>query len=226
MKKIFRKSLAIMTCLLFLLTIAQTGISKTLPSEKKQETVKPVDTQKITLYRYGADGDITPVEVEIDLTEDTDMGKAIEEKCKELFEEDKQLQNYVKNLETKANKTDSSFGLGVYRIKSSGRGFHFKTKWIIRLVMKYILFKLGLPRLNLPGRRRMIYCSYKNDPKANTTIEPITGILGTKTRTSVEGNHSIFVHNFRGFTTWIGRFSRSFLLPRVFYGVGTFFTIR
>jgi len=222
MKNIYKKPLTLIICVLFLLTIAQAGMSKTLNSEKKEEIENQVDTQKITLYRYGVNGEITPVEVEIDLSEE-DIGKAMQEKCQELFEEDQELQNYVLNLETKAQKSGLKFGWGSYRITSHGKGYHFKTKWILRLVIKLILIKLGLPRINLPGRRRVIFCNYNKDPNANTTIEPILGIIGTRNLTYIEGNHSIFVNNFVGFTTWIGRFSKSFLLPRAFYGIGTFF---
>lgn len=225
MKSMYKKSLAVAICFLFMLTIAQAGICKTVNSKNKEETEKKVYTQEITLYRYGLDGEINPVEVEIVAEEGEDLSKVVQEKCKELFKEDEELQGYVQDLETKANNSGFKFGWGSYRISSRGIGSHFKTKWIIRLVIKFILFKLGLPRLNLPGRRRVIYCNYNTDPKANTTVEPILGILGTRQRTSVEGNHSVFVNNFRGFTTWIGRFSKSSLIPRAFYGIGTFFTI-
>jgi len=222
MKKNYNKPLAIIICVLFLLTIAQAGMSESLNSEKKEETKNEIITQKIILYRYGINGEITPVEVEIDLTEE-DLGKAMQDKCQELFEEDQELQDYFSNLEIKTKKSGLNFGWGSYRISSHGKGYHFKTKWILRLIIKIIIIKLGLPRINLPGRRRVIICNYNKDPNANTTIEPILGIIGTRSLTYIEGNHSIFVNNFAGFTTWIGRFSRSFLLPRAFYGVGTFF---
>ena len=43
----------------------------------------------------------------------------------------------------------------------------------------------------------------------------------------VEGNHSILVINFKGFTTWDGRFSNSLfdILPRALCGVSGFVTV-
>jgi hypothetical protein len=89
------------------------------------------------------------------------------------------------------------------------------------LSIKKKLISLRLPKVHswIP----FIYCDYSNDPRANTTISPISG-GGENSTIYFEGNHSIFVVRFTGFASWSGRFSFTpvDMLPRSFSGIAMF----
>jgi hypothetical protein len=183
--------------------------------EKIQEfsSKAKIFSKKVTLYRHGLDGSITPVTVKLNLGETKDIGDAIIEKCQELFEKDFQFKN-LENI--------SKIKFGLYNIISSkGRGFHYQMKLLGKLSIRYILFRLGLPRLNTIFNDPIIICRYKKDKNAKTTINPI--IPGLKTKV-VNGSHTVIVHDFIGFTSWRGRFSFTplNLIPKSFFGVAKF----
>jgi len=232
MKNIIKKALVLIICLLCISIVAtETCFCKTLTKKVEKEEI--TDTKTVTLYRHGFKGEITQVETQIKLKENMDIEKALEKKCKELFEEDNKFQNYIKNKMLQLNNSNLTLDVGLFFITSHGKGFHFKTKWVLRMVTKYILFKLNLPSLGIPGRKRILFCSYENDPNALTNVTPIISLLGNKNNTVIDGNHTIAVLNFRGFTTWPGRFTNLFslftnfkpILSRAFYGITPFYTI-
>ena len=78
-----------------------------------------------------------------------------------------------------------------------------------------------------PGKSCLGLYNYIN--AANTTFYPIIrSIFNPDSITHIEGNHTILVGKFYGYTTWTGRFScllseilfQKTLLPRAFSGVG------
>ncbi len=232
MKSRIKKALVLIIFLLFIsVTAVDTCFCKTL--NKKVEKEEIIDTKTVTLYRHGLKGEITQVETQIKLKESMNIEKALEEKCKELFKEDNEFQNYIKSKILQLNNSNLTLDVGLFFISSYGKGFHFKTKWVLRMVIKYVLFKLNLPSLGVPGRKRILFCSYKNDLNALTNVTPIISVLGNKNNTVINGNHTIAVLNFRGFTTWPGRFANLFslftnfkpILSRSFYGITPFYTI-
>jgi len=167
----------------------------------------------LTLYRYGSDGSITPVKVDLKLKKGQDIDEAIVSICDQLFENDNEMQNILKT---------SNFTGGIFcKVKSHGRGFHYKSMFPEKILLKFALFKLGLPRVSSILRKPLIVCRYSKDLKAKTTIMPL---ISGNTTTTVEGNHTVIVYNFIGYTTWISRFSKSplDLLPRAFSGIARF----
>jgi hypothetical protein len=117
-----------------------------------------------------------------------------------------------------------TFGL-ICRIKSHGRGFHYKSMFLERFMLRFVLFRLGLPRLTTILHSPLVICRYPKDDSANTTITQLFGKNDTTNKTKfVNGNHTVIAQNFIGYTTWIGRFSKSFfdLFPRAFAGIARF----
>lgn len=225
MREKTKKTLVLIVCLLFLsITFTDTYFSKSL--KIKNENEETIDKKTLNLYRHGINGEITQVETEIELKENEDIDEAILEKCRELFKKDNEFQKYIKNLKIQANNSNLTYGAGLFSIRSSGKGFHFKTKWLLRIAIKYLMFKFKLPALGIPGRKSILFCSYKNDPDAQTKISPMLSLSGIQNSTEINGEHSIFVANFRGFTTWPGRSTNFFslfrnskpLLKRSFFG--------
>ncbi len=218
MKNISKKIIALTICLLFLLTIAEVSVSKTISKKEYSKTKEIVETKTYTLYRYGNNGKITPVQVEIDITEDTDLSKVLEEKCVELFNEDEELQKNIEEIKNEKNNSNSSMDLGLFYIKSRGKGFHFKSKLLVKILTKILLFSIGLPNFKVNPKRRTIICNYRNDPNAYTNINPIISLKGENNNTFINGSHRVIAKSFRGYTTWLGRFSFARLLPRTFVG--------
>lgn len=175
--------------------------------EPEEETIK-VLTQEMTLYRHGPDGTIEPIKVVLKYLENEDIDEVIADKCEELFKEDKELNQTL----------FSGFKLGFYcTVKSRGRGFHYQMQLAGKLLIRYSLVRLGLPRMHSLLTTPIVFCSYKKDPRANTTITPL--VLNISKHMS--GNHTVLVRNFVGITSWSGRFSITPLdiFPRSFYGL-------
>ena len=223
MNKLLKKSAVILICLAFSLSVYSASaitIPYSAPVEYEDEEVDVSDDviEQVELLRYGPDGTVTPVTVDIILEDGQDIDEAIADKCEEMTDEDMEIQNFINgsgNNNTTTNKTFKT----LQKVKSRGRGFHFKMKR--QLSIKKKLISLRLPKVHtwIP----FIYCDYSNDPRANTTISPISG--GDENSTIYfEGNHSIFVVRFTGFATWSGRFSFTPMdvLPRAFSGIAVF----
>lgn len=207
--KFEKKLITIVVTLAFILTgISSVSAIETYETEEKGIT----STFPVTIYRHGLDGSITPIDIDLKLEEGQDLGEVIADKCQELFENDVELQEYLK---------DTGISLGfVCKIKSRGRGFHYQAKLIEKLLLRFIKFRLALPRLNTLLTKPLVFCRYKKDLRANTTISSLL----FNTSRYMNGNHTVIVHNFVGYTSWFGRFSFSplNLVPRSFFGVAKF----
>jgi len=199
-----KKTIVMLSCLVILMPAISVAYGETIEE-------KAISTETITLFRYGPDGSITPVKVKIDNKDGKDIGEAIADKCEELFVNDAEMQNYMEK-----SIGNFTISIGVLKVKSHGRGFHFKTKLLEKMALNFILFKLDLPRLGVMAKKPLIFCKYSRDARANTTITPL---LRTNAKKSIEGPHSVVAINFIGFTTWFGRISISPILPRAFFGI-------
>ena len=215
--KIRKKLLVTIISLLFLTTgVVSSYANEINKSIEKTEEAPEENVQLstvVTLYRHGVDGSIKPLNVNIKYWDNEDLGDAIAEKCEELFKNDDEFKD-LENL--------SNIKLGFYSIVSSkGRGFHYQMALLGKLTIRYVLFRLGLPRVHSLFITPLIVCKYKNDPKAKTTIKSI--ILGGRTK-EINGSHMVIAHNFIGITSWIGRFSFTPLniLPKSFFGIARF----
>ena len=162
-----------------------------------------------------------------------EIGQALEDICTSLFEEDEEMQQYVRtlaenNTENNTNTTllNLSFQFGMVRVKSHGRGFHFKTKINVRLLTKFKFIKLMLPRIHISAKRPVVFCKYAADQKAKTTYNSLikSYLNENTTKMVISGNHSVFVRHFVGYTTWFGRISNPFssIIPRAFSGIGRY----
>lgn len=209
MHKFEKKLIAIMLSLAFIIIgVSSASAIETNETEKKEGN----SSFPITLYRHGFDGSVTPIKFDLILEEGKDIGEAIADKCQELFENDVELQEYL---------TSTGIKLGfICKIKSRGRGFHYETKLFEKLLLRFIRFRLALPRLNTLLTSPLVFCKYKKDLKANTTIKSLL----SNTSKYMSGNHTVIVHNFIGYTSWLRRFSFSplNLLPKSLFGVAKF----
>ncbi|UCH72498.1 MAG: hypothetical protein JSW62_02825 [Thermoplasmatales archaeon] len=185
----------------------------------------------VMLCRYGPDGTNKLIKTDIIIDNDEKIEDAIAEKCKELAESDHEIQEYLGKLNDD-NDTKDAFIFS--NVRSSGKGFHFKTKinrlqflkmpknipFIIKI--KILLYYYN-DYLNEPlnGRLNIIYCRYPKDVEANTTIKSLIG--GENSTKYIEGKHSVTAIDFIGYTGWIGRFSITpfDLKPRMFFGYAT-----
>ena len=222
MKKTVKTSIAILACLLLL--ISSTGYSLAKETKKDEEQ----QSMTVTFYRYGIDGSITPINTEIGVGKGQNVEEKLANKCSELLQNDGELQNILENL-----TLNFTVAAGFLFVKSSGKGFHFESKTrtkllkrpkiLSKLLSKIKFFKIKLPKLKLFDKKPYLFCRYPKDPEANTTITPIVrSIVNESYIKNVQGNHSVFVYDFVGYTTWCGRFSFSPLdvLPRAFAGYG------
>jgi hypothetical protein len=174
-----------------------------------------LQTQTITLIRFGPDGSETPIEIDIELDDEKDPTETIIEKCNELLENDIEMQSFFNSEENDSN--DSGLTLNCFsKVTSRGRGFHFKTKLRLRFILIKKLLSLCLPKINVHLFRKWIICNYRNDTKAKTEITPR---LSNVTKT-VNGSHLLIMRHFVGFALWPGRFEKSpfDILPRLVVG--------
>lgn len=240
MKKIITAAI----CLVILISSMGFVTSKNIEFSKDDTTVDDEETSslsKFTIYRVSPDGEISPVDIYLENVGE-DIGAALENVCSNLFENDEEIQRYLGLLEnntgndtnnTQNTTQDSnntglnlSLALGMVRIKSHGRGFHFKTKTKVQILTKFKFFKIMLPRIRISARKPIVFCKYPADERAKTTYHSIikSYLNENATQTEITGNHSVFVKNFIGYTTWFGRISNPFssLIPRAFSGIGKY----
>ncbi|HDQ16434.1 MAG TPA: hypothetical protein ENN45_05190 [Bacteroidetes bacterium] len=222
MKKIVKTSIAISACLAILLSSVGFSLAEETENDEQHQSMT------ITLYRHGIDGSVTPVNTEIDLSNGLDYEEVLANKCDDLLKNDVEFQRQLENL-----TSNFTVAAGFLFITSRGKGFHFESKTRTRLIKnskifgkildKINIFKIKLPKLGLFERKSIVFCRYPNDSAAITTITPIVRsiINGSHVKT-VQGNHSVYVYNFVGYTTWWGRFSFSpfDIFPRAFSGYG------
>ena len=212
-KKIMKQSLALVLCVIFL----STSVSTAVVSEENEE-VKNIP-KKVTLLRYGPDGTVKPVEVDVTIDDGENLEEALADKCEELCEKDVEIQNFINKFAI--NNTNRTFGLGVLKkVKSSGRGFHFKSILRIEIKIKRKLLSNLLPKIKI---RPFVYCNYKNDPNAYTKISPILSNSPNSSKI-ISGSHKVLAIGFIGYTTWLGRtsFSPIDIFPRSFSGISLF----
>jgi len=217
MQKWMKKSIAIVTCLMFLATAVTScnaiKIQKNNEVEDELEESQSL-SRTITLQRVGPDGSITPVEVTLELENDEDFIEAVIEKCEELMNSDAEMKSLFDDDENEVEETGLQIDYSS-KITSYGRGFHFKTKYRFRFVFANRVFSLILPWIRLLYTRPWVFCRYDNDSKAKTIWR-----RNIFNKTVIEGNHSILLRHFVGFALWPGRFDNSSgnLLPKLIHG--------
>jgi len=226
-----KKKITVIICLIVL--VSSMGLVSSQNVDEKDSTAT------FTIYKVSPDGEISPIDVCLDNIKSKDIGQALEDVCTTLFENDEEMQQYVKSLtenntvNNTGNNTSSfnmslnlSFQFGMVRIKSHGRGFHFKTKTKIEILTKFKFFKIMLPRIRITTRKPIVFCSYPSDQRAKTTFKSLINSYLDENATGkvITGNHSVFVRYFVGYTTWLGRISNPFssLIPRAFSGIGRY----
>jgi len=219
----FKKLVAMIIFLALLLpalTVSSAENLKLSTLSENTSSMKTICTKKsYIIYRFGPDGKILPVKVDIDIKEGKDIGESIADKCEELFENDPEMQSAIEiELE------NLTFGF-VCKIKSHGRGFHYKSMILEKVITRFVLFRLGLPRLTTALHIPLIVCRYPKDLRAKTKITMIFGGNDSANKTAIiQGHHTVIAQNFIGYTTWLGRFSKSVLdiVPRAFAGIARF----
>jgi len=218
-----KKLVIIFICLALLLPVIFVSSAegqKSFESSKNMNLIEEYYIKKsYTIYRFGPDGTISPVQVEIDVGKGQNLGESIADKCEELFENDKEMQS-IFEIELE----NLTFGF-ICKIKSQGKGFHYKSMYLEKIIARIALFRLGLPRITTILHAPLIVCRYPNDLNAKTKITQLFALNETANTTKiVEGNHTVIAQNFIGYTTWLGRFSKSFLdiVPRAFSGFARF----
>ncbi len=231
MKKNLKKILVLSTCLIFLLTITQNVISVELKNEIKDEKTieKQSNSETIILYRYGLNGEIEPVKVSIKIGENEEISELIQEKCRELFENDEEFQSYIKECLNDENKTDNntdySLGLGKFYVASRGKGFHFQSKILEKIILRLLLRKILLPPNLIRLRTKSIACFYRSNLSA-TFINPVIDIYGNNTNnTVVKGPHTLVMSGFKGYTGWFKRVKFTPLIGRSLFGVCKIYSI-
>lgn len=201
---------------LIVLTICLVLLLPSIIISSAENLKEPTNIKKIyTIYRYGPDGSITPLQVDIDIDKDENLA----DKCEELFENDIEMQKLVEiELE------NITFGF-ICKVKSQGKGFHYKSMFLEKIILRFVLFRLGLPRITTILHKPLIVCRYAKDTSAKTTITQLFGNNDTTNKTKIViGNQTVIAQNFIGYTTWAGRFSKSLfdIIPRAFAGIARF----
>ena len=222
-----KKLILICISIIFILLTAQ--VSSAISASQKESSAEnndDTDENELTLniLRYGPDGSVEHVTVNTELNEDGDLQEQVNKICHKLFENDFEMQNYVKEQTKNTNSSGTPFvsRFGIVSVESSGMGKHVKTKGLFEKLLKIIPLRLRLTRVMVKFCHPTIFCDYSNDATANTTMYPlIRAILGGNVTDNVKGNHTIFVRGFVGFASWIGRQSSSpfDVLPRSLTGI-------
>lgn len=186
------------------------SISKSNPNNDENLSTSTIET--VTLFRYGTDGSITPIEIEIEVEEGTDIYDAVEEKCLELIKNDEEFKDVLANPNISRNITSL--------VSSRGKGFQFNFIFTIKWMKMLDFFQLLPPfqyrRLPIP----VVYAKYKKDTLAETKITPILDIKNTSI---IKGPHSVSVIGFIGFKWWRGHISwRGFIIRTGFVGFSVY----
>jgi len=226
MKKIIKKSIAVFMCFIFI--ISAVSISSAFDVDNSVQSLEEESEssfKEITFYRYGPDNSITPITVTVEIKNNQEIEEAIENKCLELFENDKEMKNLVTSNDNTSNNTSkNSTSKVLLRIRSRGRGLHFKSTFRMQLLKRLKLFPFLPPYFRTAIFMPNNYCKYSNDPKAKTVIRPIATPSVNKT---YEGPHSVLNIGFIGYTGWIGHISYlGFILRRGYVGLTAFSIVR
>jgi hypothetical protein len=214
-------SITIFICISPVATASSLYMSSLGTSSSKRSPIEISETTKtITIYRYGLNGSVIPLQIEITQKEGQNLGEILVNKCCDLLESDRELQKFCQDY-TNVNNTLLA------KVTSQGKGLHVKTTIHINLIrlakfLPYLklvkLFPWYPPFYSVRTNIPLIYCRYPRDANATTSI---TRILGEKNETiNVQGNHSLCAIGFVGFTSWFNRrsFSPFDIIPRAFAG--------
>lgn len=219
MNKLVKKAIVILLSLTFVLSAAIT--SSAIMIENQESNVSEQNlinestskVKEITVYRFGPDGIINPIQVTIDVDETQDIGRTIVEKCEELFENDIEMKSFLQG--------NNSSAYILKRVTSYGRGLHIKLSPRIQLNKRIALFPLLPPYLRTAVFLPIRYCKYTRDPGAYTRISA----LNNRRNISQEyhGPHEILSVGFIGYTGWVGHVSYlGFFIRTGFAGVSAF----
>jgi len=103
--------------LFFGLTISSSLNAELLESNTiKSTTSSNKNYEEVIIYRYGLNGEVTPVRIQVPSVYNKDLSDIVADKCNELFENDKELKELTLNEEN-----DSKW----VEVKSEGKGFFF-----------------------------------------------------------------------------------------------------
>lgn len=148
----------------------------------------------MTLYRYGPDGSIRLVRMDVKCGKSVDLASVFAEKCLEMVENDIELQDFIFGNESLINVVSS--------VTSFGGGFHFKSS--IRLPFMLMLRRKIFSRLPIRCIIPLVFCRYE-DEHAKTTIKTLSIPCREETTTTIiEGNHTIIATGFVGYAGWLG----------------------
>lgn len=202
MRELVKKSIVIFVSLLFLTSAVMISSAASVQKSKvkvleESSAGTAASTKTVTLYRYGIDGSITPIQVDITLDDGEDIGEAIADKCSKLMKSDIEIQDFVKK--------NGSIGV-LSKIWSRGRGLHFKANIRIQLIKRVKLFPLLPPYFRTAIIIPTIYCRYPKDVKAHTEITPLRDGKNATTKI-VDGPHGVLAVGFIGYKGWLGHVS-------------------
>jgi len=197
------KKLAVISVLLLFLISGFAGAS--FASIKDNPSSDSVSTETVTLYRCGPDGTATPINVDITFKEGQNLDELIAKKCSELFDKDMAMKTYLLGGNSSINMS------GIAHIRSVGTGFHWKSPVGFRIpfstILRYRMFSVVPLRYKIFGMKVIprVYCEYLNDKDAVTEITPLpTPMRHSGNTTRIEGNHTVAVYGFVGYTGWWG----------------------
>ena len=174
------------------------------------EKVKPEKEENIltvTLFKHEFDGSKTPIEIELNLDEVKDIEQAIEDQCDELLEKDPIYRSLIEE-----NVTQELF----MKIRSRGRGIHFRFNSRVQFFKLYKLFPLLPPYFRTFILVPLVFCQYKRDKQAFTVLSQIQG----NNSTTIVGPHRVISVGFYGISWWVGKVSLiGFVLRSGFRGI-------
>jgi hypothetical protein len=211
LNKIEKKLIALLISLLISSSILSTVSATSFNNDDFQGNIENTTKKIVTLSRYGLDGSVTLIKVEIEVNQGENINDKIEEKCAELLKNDPELQKLLEN-----NITKNSLSL----IRSKGRGLHVKFIPSITFPTTGKISQLLSPDKYRKIRIPIIYCKYPNDANAFTTTSSLFHVNNTNTTT---GPHSVLCIGFYGYKWWLGHISwRGFLIRTGFVGISIY----
>ncbi len=158
-----------------------------IPVESIPKTNKTIESVSFT--RYGPDGSIKTFLARVEVEREQDISGAIKEKCREMLENDEEIQKFI----DKYNK-----GAGLILVISAGNGLHFN--------FPPSMLKIPIWDVNLSFFPSLIYCNYV-DENAETDIYPL---IPKGNATTITGEHKVAAFGFIGIIGWSGMFSYSY----------------
>lgn len=190
-----------------------TGLTTSLAiSQKSSSTVKvektKVTVKEVNFCRCGPNGNIETFKLNIEVKDGEDISRAIRKKCKELFEEDEEIQRFIDQNQEKIKVLLTMGAWGGLPVFLSNLAFKF-------------------PAMSGPQNPNLLpsilFIAYREPliPRIwtiNTTFFDLVPFGDNKT--TVTGPHIIIAMPFIGFTTWYGWFSWNGLLTGMTMAIG------